>query len=470
MTSGRSMGIAMAAVWLASPCFAQTDPRLDQLEKQLRDVQQQLAQIKRKPRDDSLADLKRSTAAQHADLEKRIAARPKVGLDNGRLSFVSADGDFSVALRALVQFDLGYFGQGKNPPSVDLNSGTNFRRAQFGFFGTVWRDWSYTFVYDFGGRGVEKRGYIYAGYIEYDGLKPLGFRIGAFSPPGGLDDSTPGADLAFLERSASADVASGIAGAPGREGAGIFAQGERYFLSATWTGKRNIDAATFDAQQAIVTRAAWLAVDDGAVKWLLDADFTRVFKVADTVPGSNGVYELSSEPELTVDGSRTVDTGAVDARGVNQWGVETALNDGPFHAQGGYFQIEIQRRTALPNPDFSGWYAFATWSLTGESHVYDPATAVFRGLKPAHPLGTPGGWGAWELKARYSNIDLESRPLLAGGVAGGVQNIWTVGMNWFPTYGLRFALDYSNIGVTHTGAPANDISANAIALRSQLAL
>ena len=82
----------------------------------------------------------------------------------------------------------------------------------------------------------------------------------------------------------------------------------------------------------------------------------------------------------------------------------------------------------------------------------------------------PGGWGAWELKARYSNLDLESQPLLAGGVAGGVQNIWTVGMNWFPTYGLRFALDYSNISITHTGAPANDISANAIALRSQLAL
>ncbi|MBA2588813.1 MAG: hypothetical protein H0U98_09335 [Alphaproteobacteria bacterium] len=464
--------LVMAAAWLAGPSFAQTpNPRLDRLEQQLRDVQQQLAQIRHKPDDAALADLRRSTAAQHADLEKRLAARPRVGLDNGRLSFASADGDFTLSLRGLIQYDTGYFAQGKNPPNVDLNSGTNFRRAQIGFFGTAWRDWSYNFTYDFGGRGVEKRGFVYIGYLEYDGLKPFGFRIGAFPPPAGLDDATPGADLVFLERSASADTAGNIAGAPGREGASIFVQGERYFLSASLTGKRSIDAATFDAQQAIVTRAAWLALDRGDVKWVLDAGFTRVFKVADTAPNTSAnSFSLSSEAELTVDSSKTVDTGAVDAKSVTAWGLETALNDGPWHVQGGYFHYQIARRLALPDPDFSGWYAFATWSLTGESHVYDPGVAIFRGLRPAHPLGTPGGWGALELKARYSNLDLEYQPLLAGGVAGGKQNIWTAGVNWFPVPGLRFALDYSNIQVVHTGARGNDISANAIALRSQIAL
>jgi phosphate-selective porin OprO/OprP len=463
--------LVLAAAWLATPSLAQTNPQLDRLEQQLRDVQQQLAQIRHKPDDAALADLRRSTAAQHADIEKRLAARPRVGTQNGRLTFASADGDFSLSLRALIQFDTGYFAQGKNPPGIDLNSGTNFRRAQFGFFGTAWRDWSYNFTYDFGGHGVEKRGYVYIGTIEYDGFKPFGFRIGAFPPPAGLDDATPGADLAFLERAASADMAGNIAGAPGREGAGIFAQGDRYFLSASLTGKRTLDAATFDAQQAVVTRAAWLAVDAGDVKWVLDAGFTRVFKVADTAPNSNAnSFNLAGEAELTVDGSKTVDTGAVDAKGVTAWGLETALNDGPFHVQGGYFHYAIARRLALPDPDFSGWYAFATWSLTGESHLYDPTVAIFRGLRPDHPLGTPGGWGAFELKARFSNLDLEYQPLLAGGVAGGNQNIWTVGMNWIPVPGLRFALDYSNIAVSHAGAPANDISANAIALRSQIAL
>ena len=71
--------------------------------------------------------------------------------------------------------------------------------------------------------------------------------------------------------------------------------------------------------------------------------------------------------------------------------------------------------------------------------------------------------------ARFSRIDLDYEPLLAaGGVKGGVQDVWTVGLNWYPTGGLRFALDYDNIQVNHVNAPATDISASAIALRSQI--
>ena len=127
----------------------------------------------------------------------------------------------------------------------------------------------------------------------------------------------------------------------------------------------------------------------------------------------------------------------------------------------------------LPNPDFTGWYALATWSLTGEQRAYDPAMASFRQLRPNKPLGSPGGFGAFELKARYSNVDLDYQPFLAaasGGVTGGQQNVWTVGLNWYPNAGIRFALDYDNIQVNHVNAPATDISANAVALRAQISL
>jgi phosphate-selective porin OprO/OprP len=114
----------------------------------------------------------------------------------------------------------------------------------------------------------------------------------------------------------------------------------------------------------------------------------------------------------------------------------------------------------------------AAVSLTGEPRRYDAGSASFRGLKPVHPLGKDG-WGAWEVAARYSNTDLAFDPLAgaaAGGVTGGEQNIWSVGLNWYPTAGLRFMLDYDNIQVNHVEAPAGDISASAIALRSQISL
>lgn len=487
------VGLASAAVLVqgapaaAQPRRAAPDPRIGVLEQQLRDVQLQLAQIKsRQDANDNgaaLSELKRDTSSQLADVNKRIAGQPRSNLNNGRFTVTSADGDFSLSLRALVQFDTGYFAQGRNPPGVDLNSGTNFRRAQLGFQGTAFKDWSYNFLYDFGGNGVEGRGYIYTAYIQYDGLAPFGFRIGAYTPSAGIEDQTGSADLIFLERPASVDVARNIAGAPGREAASIFAQGDRYLVSLSYTGKRTTDGTstgasvgTFDAQQALIGRASFLAINGDDVKWLLDGHATHVLKLADTAPSTGPsvtAIRLSSGPELAVDASRTVDTGSLDAKHATEFGFETAFAYDALYTQGGWYHFDVERRTALPNPDFTGWYALATWSLTGEQRAYDPTTATFRQLRPSKPLGSPGGFGAFELKARWSSTDLDYQPFLAaasGGVAGGKQDVWTVGVNWYPTAGIRFALDYDNIQVNHVNAPATDISANAVGLRAQISL
>jgi len=478
-------GAAFAA--LSAPAFAagkkqppapQPDPRIGVLEQELRDIKLQLAQIKGAHTDQpdysaAVLDLKRSTSDQYADLNTQLAAQTKTSLPNGRLSFASPDGAFTLALRSLVQFDYGYFAQAKNPASVDLSSGSNFRRAQLGIQGTAWRDWSYNFTYDFGGNGVEKSGYIYYAYIEYDGLKPFAIRAGAMTPFVDIEDSTGSGDLLFLERPASVDISRNIAGAPGREGVEIFAQGDTYLLSLAYTGKKATDAVSFDAQEALVGRATYLLLNQPDVKWLMGGHFTHVLHPPDVAPNTNSsnVFSFSNGPELAVDSTKTVNTGNIDANKVDEFGFETAAEYAGLYGQGGWFHYQIDRRTALPSPHFSGWYGTLTYSLTGEQHPYDPTTASFRSLRPDHPLGTPGGWGAWEIKARYSDIDLDYLPFnsaATGGVAGGRQDVWSVGLNWYPTNGLRFALDYDNIQVNHVNAPATDISASAIALRSQI--
>ncbi|HEY1877595.1 MAG TPA: porin [Rhizomicrobium sp.] len=488
-----SVSLFVGAAWIAfsAPAQAQAqkspqtspDPRASQdsrvrvLEQRLRDVERQLAEIKaagaRNDASAPLADLKRSTSDQYKDLSDRLDNRPVARLDDGRFSIASRNGDFTLSLRSLVQFDYGYFAQGKNPASVDLNSGSNFRRAQIGLVGTAWRDWSYNFTYDFGGNGVEKSGYIYYAYLQYDGLKPFAIRAGAMTPFLAIEDATGSADLLFLERPSSIDIARNIAGAPGREGVEAYVQGDTYLLSLAYTGKKTTDAATFDAQQALVARASWLAVSNSDVKWILDADVTHVFRLADTAPNTTApnTFSFSNGPELAVDASKTINTGNIDAGKVTQYGFETGATYAGFYGQGGWFHYSITRHTSLPNPDFSGWYVQAAYSLSGEERAYDPTTASFRGLRPVHPLGTRGGLGAWELTARYSNMDLDFMPFAAtaaGGIAGGQQNVWNVGVNWYPTNGLRFIVDYYNIHVDHVNAPANDISADAIGIRSQV--
>src|SRR5690242_14724693 len=79
--------------------------KLDSLQQQIQDLNAQLQALKQAQADAdpsaALGDLKRSTSDQYADLSNQIAAQPKVSVDNGRLQASSADGRFSVAVRAL---------------------------------------------------------------------------------------------------------------------------------------------------------------------------------------------------------------------------------------------------------------------------------------------------------------------------------------------------------------------------------
>jgi phosphate-selective porin len=50
-------------------------------------------------------------------------------------------------------------------------------------------------------------------------------------------------------------------------------------------------------------------------------------------------------------------------------------------------------------------------------------------------------------------------------VQGGRQNVWTAGVNWYPTEPLRFSLEYEHADLAGGKAPR---SLNAIAMRAQL--
>jgi len=162
---------------------------------------------------------------------------------------------------------------------------------------------------------VENRGYIYNAYVEYDGLKPFYFRAGAYTPFLGQEDQTGSGDLFFPERAAAVDVSRNIAGAPSREAASIWAQGDNYLVSLSYTGKKTTDGTstgaavgTFDAQQSIIGRAAWLAYSDSSAKFVLDGHITEVLKLPDPSAGpAASVLRLSNGPEIAVDASRTVE-------------------------------------------------------------------------------------------------------------------------------------------------------------------
>ena len=460
--------------------------RLEALEKSLaaqsRQLQQQQELIEAQAA--QIQDLKRTANATTADIKKTADEAPKLALSNGRATVSSGDGKSSVSLRGLLQYDAAYYAQKARSGVADLSSGSGFRRARIGFDGKLFSDWSYALQYDLGGSGTEGSRLADA-YLQYDGLAPVRLRSGSFATPQGLDDQTSATDLLFLERAAPAEAARGIAGADGRKNLlSISANGEDYYAVASWSLARVGDAATFDAQNAAVGRLAYRVYKDQDTNVVLSAGGNYIFKLADTVsaPASNSPITLQNTVENNVDTTRLVSTGAINAKSATIWGLEAGANWKNLYGQGGYFGYKINRRDTLPDPSFDGWYLQASWVLTGEARRYNTATAVWQTPRPAKPFDLQkGDFGAWELAARYSKLTLDYRAgddglaivTGSGGIRGGSQEGWTVGLNWYPNSVIRILLNYQHVDVArlNAAAPFTDIGqkVDILSARAQLA-
>lgn len=460
--------------------------RLEALEKNLaaqsRQLQQQQELIEAQAA--QIQDLKRTASATTADLRKAADEAPKLAVANGRPTFSSGDGKTTIALRALLQYDAAYYAQKAGAAVADLSSGTGFRRARLGFDGRMFADWSYALLYDMGGSGTEGSKLADA-YLQYDGIAPLRLRTGAFATPQGIEDQTSSGDLLFMERAAPTELARGVAGADGRKNLiSAFASDDDYYAAASWSLARVGDAATLDAQNAAVGRLAYRVHKDPNSNVVLSASGSHIWKLADAqqTPAVNSPVTLQNTLENNVDTTRLVSTGAVNAKDATIWGLEAAANWKNLYGHGGYFRYSIDRRDALPDPSFDGWFLQASWVLTGEARRYNSAAAAWQTPRPGKPLDLKtGDLGAFELAARYSTLDLDYRAGASGlaiatgsgGIRGGRQEGWTVGLNWYPNSVVRVLLNYQHLDVDRLNAatPFTDVGqkVDILSARAQLA-
>ena len=475
------------------------DTRLKTLEQEVQDLSSQID------------DLKRSSSAQYQDIQDKKATEAKVKIDNGRPTISSGDGKFTASIRGLAQLDWGTYMQSRASATLpaaygpDLSSGANFRRVYLGVQGKLFGDWSYNLNFDFGGSGgTEAPGHIQSVYLQYDGLAPFAFRAGAYPAPSNLEDSTSSGDTIFLERNAPSDLQRNIAGGDGRDAVSILYLGDQLFGALSYTGNKVQESGSiFGEQESVVGRGSYLVYSDPDIHWLIGANGTYVFRPQGALarnaafPGGapNGTapktFSLSDPPELTIDenGLKLVNTTALSADHVSQWGLETAGNFDNLYGQAGYYDFEVERapeafsvftasgtssaKLVQPKSDaFHGWYLQAAWTITGEQRTYNTATGAFQPPKPDHPLDLESGdLGAFELAGRYSDLDLNDHTSDAATVVtnwtgaappapqsktytfyntvrGGDQRIWTATLNWYPVNAIKLALQYQLIGIS----------------------
>jgi phosphate-selective porin OprO/OprP len=289
--------------------------------------------------------------------------------------------------------------------------------------GSVYKNMEYKLQADFADGGADLKD-VYLGLTDLSIGK---LRIGHFKEPFSLDELTSAKYITFLERGLP------NAFAPSRN-SGFMLHDTALGNRATWAVGlfRDTDDTGMDIDDGgynvtgRITGLPWYE-DDGASLLHLGAAYSY------RNPDDSLRYRSRPETHLT---DRFVDTLTFTSDQVDLLGLEAAWVEGPLSLQGEYVMASADLMGGS-DPDFSGYYGQVSYFLTGEHRKYKASSAAFDRVKPRKNFAQGGGCGAWELKARYSHIDLDSKT-----ITGGELDDIAAGVNWYLNPNVRVMWDY----------------------------
>ena len=192
-----------------------------------------------------------------------------------------------------------------------------------------------------------------------------------------------------------------------------------------------------DSASQLVGRATWAPSLSGDESNLLHLGLGYRYTNA------NEGQRYRSEPEIDksvpfVDTGRQFESGIYEADGATHVNIEAAWRAGPFWLASEYFSVDTDAPD-LGDPNFHGYYATASWALTGEMREYDRRRGLFKALPVARSTYN-GGSGAVEASLRFSSVDLDS-----GAISGGKSDVASVGINWWLTPFFQVGVNYRHI-------------------------
>ena len=342
----------------------------------------------------------------------------------------SPEGRSALDVGGVVMIDAAAYDEDKNP----LGNGTRLRRARIKLEGEIYSDWDYKLSVDFADADAD----IKSAYVAYSGFDVGRLTLGQFKQPFSLEEATSSRNITFMERALPNVLV------PDRAiGLGLQTDGRK------WAAAVGVFGESFDEDPA----------DEGDEGWGLAGRFTYAPLASDTrvvhLGGSASFRDprrtpvrFRIRPESSVTDVRYVNTGSIDdISHLTGFGLEAAAVTGPFSLQGEYVRRDVERGRASPDLDFDGWYAYASWFLTGESRTYNPKRGVFGRVVPRRKRG------ALELAARYSSVDLTDGP-----VTGGREDIFAFGVNWYANPRVRFMANYLMIDNDEDADDAGEVA------------
>jgi len=380
----------------------------------------------------------------------------------------------------------------------DLEDGTFFRRIRPFVEGTLWDTFEYRLILalendQFSTSGLDEF-WVGVNYIPIIGT----MRAGHVKTPMGLeaDMTASSRTMTFLERSSYSEaIELNQNFVTGLWMGNAFLDQRTSYQFAVFRPDQAAATGVFfgDGQWGYQGRLTGLPIWDADGRCFLHLGVSGGWRSGtNTAPGALRTVQLRARPEQRDDDpaggpggsqlvpdandSRMIDTGALVAEHLWITGLEALYVLGPFSVQAEYGWNFVDNVRGVISPGgagfppagslitfkgapqnfvFNGGYIQLSYILTGESRGYDKKIGTlsrdyFGGKGPftnawftwdedRHHLNW--GWGAWELAARYSYVDLNDGTGLQR-VEGGIMHGFSAGLNWYLNNAVKLQFEY----------------------------
>ncbi len=426
-------------VLLPASLSAQTPTEVQKLLQKVEELEQKIKVFERN------RELDKETAAEVAKTTPVIVAGEE------GLGFRSPDKDFVIRARGVVQADTrAFFGD----KGIIGNDGFLLRKARPILEATVYRDFDFLFLSDFGGSTVQ----VLDAYANYRYSPGLQLRLGKMKAPVGLELLQGDADFTFNERALptslvpNRDVGVQLHGTP-LDGRINYAVG---IFNGVGDNRSSLNS-DFEDNKEFAGRLI--------LQPFKDTSFNALQGLGFGVAGTYGSLQTPSATALPSTTGGTLPGYSTDGQqqffAYNPTGGATVLASGshwrlspqgyyfwgPFGLMGEYAISDQQVSrvvagvtTATRRLQHSAWELTGSWVLTGED-------ASYKSVVPRHPFSLAnGGWGAWQLVARYASLDIDDGafPLYSDAATSATSaDSWSVGVNWFLNKNVRFVTSFS---------------------------
>lgn len=390
--------------------------------------------------DDLLETLARKgvlTPEEYEQIKAQERARARLVMDDG-LKLASGDGTWSVQVGTLQQFDYAAY----DDKRLDLADGSELRRSRLSVSGVFLKDWQYRAEYEFATGNAA----VTDAYLVYTARKPFLVTLGQFKVPFGLEALSPDRASTFMERALPFYLPP-LTRAPGVM---LSTSGAAWQMAGGVFGEPVGNAQAGDEGWGLAGRASAAPVLTGTDVVHLGAAVMWRDPTQDNSTNTSGpkfdTVRFRAKPESDVLTQRFVDTGEIpDVRHYTLEGLELLAEHEALSFEGEFQHVQVARAVG-GDLDFSTWYAQFAWTLTGEARPYRPERGILDVIRPRHDVGATG-WGAFELAARYSELDLTDR-----GVVGGEEHDATAALSWYLNPYVRVSANYVKVLKVEGGA------------------